>query len=459
MTFMVQPFNKLTTTQLAFAGGKGGTLAKLYQAGYPVPAGFVILPTAFVGDKLVPAAWAQIQRHLAQLRQGDKTTAFAVRSSALSEDSAQASFAGEFETVLDVRRDQDIWEAIHTVRQSRQSERVQTYSRAKGVEASHEIAIVVQQLVQADISGVLFTANPVTGSRVTMTGNFVHGLGNELVSGETTGETFTINRPEGHYQGPTELRRYTRQLYRLGRRLEKELECPQDIEWAIAAGKLYLLQSRPVTTLVGYNAITGECNDSLTGDYLWSNVNFGEAVTEVMTPLSWTVLRFILKEWVILPGYHMVGNIGGRPYLSISIFASVFKALGKSRQDLLETLAGTLYMRLPEEMEIPVLPLSRWALLSILPNLIRMQLRQRRGVKELPAYLAANPTWCSRMRQQIKQAETKVELISLWHQEICPHITQSVWAVLGSVFHYADYTTKLRRDLTRLVGPDDADTL
>jgi len=456
---MVQPFNKLTTAQHAFAGGKGGTLAQLYQAGYPVPAGFVILPTAFAGDRLVPAAWTQIQTHLAHLRHSDRTTSFAVRSSALAEDSAQASFAGEFETILDVRRDKDIREAIHTVRKSRWSDRVEAYSRAKGIEATHEIAVVVQQLVRADMSGVLFTADPVTGSRVAMTGNFVHGLGDQLVSGETTGEAFAINRPKGQYKGPADLKRYTRKLYKLGRCLEKELGCPQDIEWAIAAGKLYLLQSRPITTLIGYNPTTGQCNDSLTGDYLWSNVNFGEAVSEVMTPLSWTVLRFILREWIILPGYHTVGNIGGRPYLNISIFASVFQAIGRSRQDLLETLAGTLYMRLPDEMEIPVLPLSRWSLLSILPNLIRLQLRQRRGVKELPAYLAANPTGCSKMRQQIQQTGTKAELISLWHRDICPHVTQSVWAVLGSVFHYADYTTKLRRELTRLVGPDDADAL
>jgi len=359
MTTIVQSFNKLTAVQRASAGGKGGTLAQLYQAGYPVPAGFVILPNAFAGDELVPTAWTQIQTRLAQMRRGDNSTAFAVRSSALAEDSAQASFAGEFETILDVRQDDDIREAIHAVRQSYRSDRVEAYSRAKGIEAPHEIAVVVQQMVRAELSGVLFTADPVTGSRMTMTGNFVHGLGDQLVSGETTGEAFKISRPKGRYEGPADLRRYARRLYKLGSRLERELGCPQDIEWAIAGENLYLLQSRPITTMIGYKPTTGERNDSLTGDYLWSNVNFGEAVSEVMTPLSWTVLRYILREWIILPEYQTVGNIGGRPYLNISIFASLFRAMGKSRQDLLETLAGTLYMRLPDEMEIPVLPLSR----------------------------------------------------------------------------------------------------
>ena len=129
-------------------------------------------------------------------------TAFAVRSSALSEDSAQASFAGEFETVLDVRTDELVREAIHTVRRSRHSERVQAYSQAKGMDDRHDMAVVVQRLVRADISGVLFTADPVSGSHMRMTGNFVYGFGEELVSGEAEPYTFTFERPKGGYDGP-----------------------------------------------------------------------------------------------------------------------------------------------------------------------------------------------------------------------------------------------------------------
>jgi hypothetical protein len=80
---------------------------------------------------------------------------------------------------------------------------------------AHEIAVVVQQLVRADISGVLFTANPVTGSRAEMTGNFVYGLGDQLVSGEATGETFTLSRPKGRYEGPPALKRLARHLFKL----------------------------------------------------------------------------------------------------------------------------------------------------------------------------------------------------------------------------------------------------
>ena len=67
-------------------------------------------------------------------------------------------------------------------------------------------------------------------------------------------------------------------------------------------------------------------NASLKGDYLWSNVNFGEAVTEVMTPLAWSVLEFALEDWTYLPGYTTTGNTGGYPNLNISLFATLFNA-------------------------------------------------------------------------------------------------------------------------------------
>jgi phosphohistidine swiveling domain-containing protein len=456
---MVLSFQEVTPESWTLAGGKGGSLAHLYQAGYAVPEGFVIFPEAFADGRLLPAAWAQVRAHLGKMRRDDEGAAFAVRSSAVSEDSPRASFAGEFETVLDVRTDEEIREAIHTVHQSRCSERVRSYSEAHGFDMAHAMAVVVQKMILADLSGVLFTANPVTGSRAAMTGNFVRGLGDKLVAGQTTGEAFTINKMEGTFEGPSELEPFSRELFKTAQRLERQLGQPQDIEWAIAGGELFLLQSRPITTLVGYHPATGEWNDSTTGDYLWSNVNFGEAVTDVMTPLAWTVLRYVLHEWIFLPGYPTVGNIGGRPYLNISIFATAFRAIGRGQQDLLKALEGTLYMRIPEGMEIPLIPLSLRSRLSTALQLVRVQLRQRRALKDLPPYLAENPARFAAMRQQAQEAKTESELLSLWREEINPHITRTVWIVLGTAVHSSDYSTRVRRDLSKLIGPDDADVL
>ena len=110
---MIRSFKELAKEQESLVGGKGRTLARLYRAGYRVPDGFIILRAAFVGDELTSEAWAQVQARLARMRRDDKDGSFAVRSSAVSEDSALASFAGEFETVLDVRTDEEIRQAIH----------------------------------------------------------------------------------------------------------------------------------------------------------------------------------------------------------------------------------------------------------------------------------------------------------------------------------------------------------
>jgi phosphohistidine swiveling domain-containing protein len=205
--------------------------------------------------------------------------------------------------------------------------------------------------------------------------------------------------------------------------------------------------------------VNNEWNTSLSGDYLWSNVNFGEAVTETMTPLTWSVIQYTLDDWRFLPGYPTVGNIGGTPYLNISIFATLFKAMGRSREDLLQYMEGTLYMELPDEMEIPLIQLSPMEAFKGLFAASRVQMRQRKGIRELPSYLAETPAWFQQMRTRLEVETQKAALRSLWQDKINPHIKKGVWCVLGSVTHSSDYTLKLRRELTKLVGPDDANLL
>ena len=464
MKQLVCLFKELTAEHKHLAGGKGGTLAYLYQKGYPVPNGFIIMQVAFEKDELIPEAWAQVQAYLKEIRQGGGESSFAVRSSALSEDSAMASFAGQFDTVLDVSTDNEVANAIRTVRKSRHSKQVQVYSEIKGINESHDnISVVIQQMVKADISGVLFTADPLTGNRNEMAGNFIFGLGEKLVSGQVTAYTFKLGKKTGiwrrvSYDGPLELKKFAGKLEKMGNRLEKEMGCPQDIEWSIAGGTLYLLQSRPVTTLIGHNPTTGECNDSMTGNYLWSNVNFGEAIPQVMTPLTWTVQQQIFESWKLLPGYQSSGNIGGRIYLNLSIYASVLSALGKNKQGIMRFLEGLLYTRIPENMEIPLIPLSKRSIVSFLFNFVGIIIKQIRTVRELPRFLSTNPTWCNRMQKQIHETKEKAELTFLWHNEILPHLKKTVWSVMGSVTQFSDYTIKLRRELIELLGPEDADT-
>jgi pyruvate,water dikinase len=459
MSSLIQAFSELTPEQQPSAGGKGSTLARLHQAGYPVPDGFVILPNAFDEEKLTAKAWMQMQPYLDRLRNGDPKITLAVRSSALSEDSAQASFAGEFETVLDVHTDETIRAAIRTVRQSRKSERVQAYSQAHGLDETHDMAVVVMQLVRADISGVLFTADPVSGSYERMTGNFVYGFGEELVSGEADPFTFTLSRPKGRYNGPRELERFARKLYKLANHLEKELEAPQDIEWAVAGSELFLLQSRPITTLRGVNLATGEWNSSLQGDFLWTNVNAAEARPDVMTPFTWTFGDVIRAENQPIPGnYPFVGNIGGRIYMNVTITLSMFRAMGLSPKRMIKRMVDLLGP-IPEGMEVPLFPFPLSSFFAAFPGIRATMKKEKEAAAKLPDFLTTNPDWCRQMRQRIQTAQTGEELLALLHDEIMPYFVESGLMMTGATRGFSRAAPKLRRKLTKLVGETDANTL
>lgn len=462
---LIRSFKQLDNSQESLAGGKASILAKLYRAGYRIPDGFIVLSKAFSGDELATEAWEQIQRHLADFRNKDHEVTFAVRSSALSEDTLQASFAGEFVTVLDVKTDAQIRDAILRVRRSRHSYRVQAYSQAQTPEQKdHEIAVIVQRLIRADLSGVLFTVDPVTGDQMHMTGNFVEGLGEKLVSGQTNAQGFTFERPKGRFSGPAELDRFARSLYRNACKLEKKLGCPQDIEWAFAHGKLFILQSRPITTLNTYKKDTAEWNESLRGNFLWSGANLVENAPHVLTTFSCSLRKGLSFEGVDLSdgssmgldGYPLAGIIGGRGYMNLSVQVSAIRPFfgGDSRKALEQVTA--FWGEIPDDLEIPLVPISRrtwW--FKVLPSIARIGLKMASMQKKMPGFLAENPEWCAEMRRLIDRAD-HATLLALWQDEITPH---SLYAFFIANAAAADLTYRLENELRELVGAEDANAL
>lgn len=458
----VYAFGRLPQAADPYAGGKGRTLAQLYQAGYRVPDGFVILCTAFVGDELRAGVWPQIERQLAHLRRAGPDVAFAVRSSALSEDAVQTSFAGEFETVLDVKTDADIREAIRKVRQSRQNARVQAYAEAQGLaEAGQQnIAVVVQTLVRPDFAGVLFTADPITSSLTQMTGNYVEGLGEKLVSGQANPYTFALKRPEGEYDGPPALKPIARAMHTDACDLEDDLGGPQDIEWAVAGKRLYLLQSRPITTLHGYDPATGERNDTLTGNFLWSGTNLSEACPETMTPFTASLTEHINERSVAalkVRNYPVSGIIGGRPYANVSVQVSAFLRMfkGDARRAYRE-MSGT-WGEIPADLDIPLIPVSKqeWSN-KLFPQLLGMLFVITADRRKIPTFVAGNRQWCADMRQKIRQTTDGDALATLWEKTIRPYYLNG----LSLVFASAENTqVQLERDLRELVSAEDANAL
>jgi pyruvate,water dikinase len=478
MSETVIHFGIMTPEQRKQAGGKGAMLSRMFQAGYPVPEGWVVLPAAFSPKpgkaepnvkqpneqspsemRLGEPAWRQLRDGLARLRAKDKDARFAVRSSALSEDSAHASFAGEFETVLNAATDDEIYAAISTVARSAHSGRVQAYSAVQGIDAAHRMAVVVQRMVPSDISGVLFTADPLTGSHSRMVSNFVHGLGEKLVSGESDAAAFTIARPRGAYEGSPNLAPHAKQLHRYAARLEEQFGRPQDIEWAIADGKLYLLQARPITTLTVGDPDNCEWNDTLDGDELWVNTNIGEAICDVMTPLTWSTLRYLDNLTTTVPGYYLVsGNICGRAYTNISRRLSILAAFGID-MNRGARMMGDVLGQFPPGEDIPVTPFSRKKVVKeVVPRIARMVRKLLSAYAGLTRYLRETPGWCERMRKRILQMETAQQLASLGRDELIPYNVKALFSLLAGAGKTV-LAAKVKKELVELVGLEDANAL
>lgn len=460
MSNMVKAFREITPELQESAGGKGSMLSRMYQDGYPVPEGFVVLPSAFQGKKLNNKAWDEIKTLLEDIRKNNKEALFAVRSSALSEDSIQASFAGEFETVLNVKTDKEVQEAIYTVFRSKESERVKAYSSVQGMEQSHQIAVVIMLMVQSEISGVLFTADPITGSHTSMVGNFVYGLGEQLVSGEANAYPFKLMRPKGKYEGPNDFKKYASELYKYAARLVKELGSQQDIEWAVAKRKLYILQARPITTLKTGNPDTYELNDTLDGDFLWTNTNVGEAMSDVFTPFSWSVIRKLDEEQMIVPGYYLFsGNICGRMYSNVNMALSMYPAFGKDYKPVLKKM-NDIFGRMPQEINIPIYPFSGfWLIKAMIPGLIHTLRKSKEAEKAMPHYLEDTPKWCSTMKERIERVETNKELLDLWKEEIWPYNCKALWVGRFAPRKKLMALFKLNEELPEFLGTDEANTL
>ncbi len=451
----VQSFSEINNATKSLAGGKGAVLAKLYQSGYPVPDGFIILTTAFNERGLTEDAWNQVKAQLARLK--DENKAFAVRSSALSEDSGETSFAGEFETVLGVRSEEEIQEAIETVWQSRASERVQTYSEIHGLDTEHEIAVIVQSLVDSEMAGVLFTVDPVTGKQV-MLGNYVYGLGDKLVSGEADAHDFRLNRPDGAYNGPHDLESHSKDLYQYALKLEEDYGVPQDIEWAVADNKLYVLQSRPITTHNIHDPKRGYYNESLQNDFLWMNSGIGENLPGIMKPSTWSLWKIFfidIQEWTVR-GIAGVANIAGRPYMNMSLVVSVpSKLYGKEKgPGMLEPAFGKL-----PDINIPLLPVSWFDILGIIPGEFRWQTTVKKLTKEIPDFIATNPETCNKLIAEIKATTEPETLGSLWGDKIKPLFIRNGLMLKTINEHYQAPWLNLAGELKGLVGKEDADLL
>lgn len=212
-----------------------------------------------------------------------------------------------------------------------------------------------------------------------------------------------------------------------------------------------------MTEIGTFDPVTGVWNDSLAGDFLWSRNNFGEGRPDIMAPFTFSITDKVWRGISPLPGYSMAGNICGRFYANVSVALSVIIATGKNVESAKEQMAGILG-HVPGETNIPQVPLRRSTVLRAMPKMIQLTLRERRGMKRVPEYLAMMPALCTNLRHRIAAASTKPELIDLWHRDVFSRLSNDIWVVGGSAAPL-EASMKLKRQLSDLVGESDANSL
>lgn len=233
----------------------------------------------------------------------------AVRSSAAQEDAAAASFAGQHESVLGVRGAAAVQQAVRDVWASLYSDAALAYRLRHGhANAEARMAVVIQRMLAPERSGVLFTADPVTGRRDTCVIEAVSGLGAGLVAGIDTPERSRVRGDETVERGGSLLSdAQLAELVEVGRRIAADAGTPQDLEWCWASGELWILQRRPITSL--YPLPVGADDGA---PHVYVSVGHGQMMTDAMTPLGRSVFQLTALPPMLEAGGRLFVDIAPR---------------------------------------------------------------------------------------------------------------------------------------------------
>jgi pyruvate,water dikinase len=416
---LVVDLHRLDSRARSRAGGKAANLGELIGTGFPVPPGFVVTTEAYsqvaaaagLGSELdgdarlgerartallatpvpAPVADAVCRAYLAL---GEKVPV-AVRSSATAEDLPSASFAGQQDTFLNVVGVDAVLDAVHRCWASLWTDRAVSYRADAGVDhGAVRLAVVVQRMVDAQVAGVLFTADPVTGTRTRTVIDASPGLGEAVVSGAVNpdhivveddgrivehrlgdkavevrplagGGTEQVIRADGAARSSLTDAQIT-SLVTLGRRVEAYYRAPQDIEWAIDGdGALWLTQSRPITTLHPLPQPTGD------GLRVYLCVSLAQGLTRPITPMGLSAFRVITSVPATAFGVPIVDPVagppafvtaGGRAFADITpgIRSGVGRAILPRVLDVMEARSAVVLRALFDEPALAVRTTSRW---------------------------------------------------------------------------------------------------
>ena len=385
----IKHFSEIDETDLTHVGGKGLNLGKLTRAGFRVPQGFCVTTDAYrfsvqdlseqnandIKDLVLPTDLI-IAVHTA--REKLQTTTVAVRSSATAEDLAEASFAGQQDTFLNVTSD-ELLDALKACWVSLWSERAIAYRQTQGIaDEGLAMAVVIQEMCEADVSGVLFTVSPFNADVSVVESNW--GLGESVVSGAMTPDSFHVSRETGKViernvavkremitaEGVNEVSSaqqdvpsltdgQLKELVQLGRQVEILYGQPMDIEWALADGQFVLLQARHITVqdTTSSNRLSKTPEEALeklrqeeirilktrseAHATVWCHHNLAEVLPAPL-PMTWGIMNEFMSG---------VGGLGNA-YRGLGFYPS--KRVDD--EGILDFICGRIYINLNREAEL-----------------------------------------------------------------------------------------------------------
>ncbi|HEY8430119.1 MAG TPA: PEP/pyruvate-binding domain-containing protein [Sandaracinaceae bacterium] len=430
MSAVVRRIESIVPRKAHTFGGKAKNLAALARAGFPVPAAYALDSRAadlFYASALgpedhpsallragtasperlrelaeraraapIPEAVATAIREAFEALMREGATALAVRSSSTREDEEAQSAAGLHTTILGVRTEEELDDAVRACWLSALAPQALTYLRTlAGNDASVGVGVVIQAMVPAEVAGVMFTVNPLSGDPGEMVINASYGLGSLVMDGRVSPDTYRIDKASGWVRDrvlgdkaiaarfhpdagvreedvpPDERMREAlpedllEALVELGRRVEDHFDDARDVEWAVAGGTLYLLQARPVTALSHPPRRTGRRKKDAKKDrsrIVWSNLNVGEALPGVATPLTWSILSefadrgfrraFGAAGCRVPKDAELVASFRGRIYLNMTEFMEIAAQVpGMRPRTLLAWAGGGEVERLQQQVE------------------------------------------------------------------------------------------------------------
>lgn len=382
---------------VALAGGKAATLARLRAAEFEIPS-FVVLSASADHDVESPDRcfphWSQ-GRHL-----------WAVRSSSIEEDGATASFAGVLESYLDVGPEA-LADRIRRVRQSAHAERVIRYRQQRGLTGpTPPCAVIVQSMLAPQVSGVAFGADPATDDSDICVISAIVGCAAPLVDGTEDGQMWRVDENERIFTRPDPSQdevwlsdEQVLEVCRLTRKAGNFLGSAQDVEWAIEGGKLWLLQSRPITSRCA--ATSAQAGRQPVGERrVWDNANISESYGGITTPLTFSFARSVYEGV-----YRAFCRLMGVPQARLEANEDMFS-------QMLGLFRGRVYYNL----------FSWYRLIALLPGYAsnRRFMEQMMGVREpMPDDVLAGVSqvaWRGRLKDRWQFLGSVLHLISCYRK-------------------------------------------